>query len=451
MNEPVQSPPPARLKQAMSFSDVVALGLSAAIGVSIFAIVAPATALAGPAVLVSLLIAMLPMGVFVVVYAFMGSAVPRSGASYAWPAQFVHPYLGFIISWLRILGNAGALSLMATVFVGYLSQVVDLPRLPTLFALLLVFYLINLFGVGLAGRAAQVLVAIKLVVLAAFIVFGLPRVEAVQFVPFAPGGVVGILAALPLLVGLYSGIESAAEAGEEIRNSKGTMGKGLLTSTLVALAVYFGVTVVTVGVLGAPAAGASDAPLTDAGRAFLGDWMGQALLLTALVSIAAAINTLMLITTRFLFAMGRDRVLPGALGAIHPRWGTPHVATTVTFLCAVACLALPDSLVFLFLAANIPTVFKYGSNCLAAVRLVEHHPEIHARASMKLRRRTVKIWGWTGVCAAAGILVVGINADWRSYALLLGWAVFGTVYWLVRGRHRSIAMDDRAADPDRAT
>src|SRR5690606_3722439 len=107
------------------------------------------------------------------------------------------------------------------------------------------------------------------------------------------------------LVGLYSGIESAAEAGEEIRNSKGTMGKGLLTSTLVALAVYFGVTVVTVGVLGAPAAGASDAPLTDAGRVFLGDWMGQALLLTALVSIAAAINTLMLITTRFLFAMGR--------------------------------------------------------------------------------------------------------------------------------------------------
>lgn len=446
MTTPEQRAAPAHLKPAMTLFDVVALGLSAAIGVSIFSVVAPSTAVAGPAVLLALLGAMVPMAVFVVIYAFMGSALPRSGSSYAWPAQFVHPYLGFIVSWLRILGNAGALSLMATVFVGYLSQLVEVPRLPAMLVLLLVFYLVNLFGVGLVGRAARWLVAAKLIVLAAFIFLGLPNVDLAQFDPFLPHGLVGALAALPLLVGLYSGIESAAEAGEEIRNSKGTMGKGLTLSTVISVVVYLGVTVVTIGVLGAATAGASKAPLADAGNVFFGGWMGPSLMFTALVSIAAAINTLTLITGRFLFAMGRDEVLPAALGTIHPKWGTPHVAITVVFICSVACLALPDSLVFLFLASNIPTVFKYGSNCLAAIGLVDRHPELHAQAAFKLQRNTVKVWGWIGVVCALGILIVGINADWRSYVLLLGWAVVGTVYWWVHGRHRSLAMHERAGE-----
>lgn len=432
------------LKQAMGLTDIVALGLSAAIGVSIFAIVAPATALAGPAVMISLLLAMLPMAVFVVIYAFMGSAVPRSGSSYAWPAQFVHPYVGFIVSWLRILGNVGALSLMATIFVGYLESIVTIPRLPATFSVLLVFYIVNMIGVGVVGRTAVVLVAVKLLILAAFIILGLPRVEVANFTTFAPGGVVGVMAALPLLVGLYSGIESAVEAGEEVRNSKWVIGRALLISAVISLATYIGVIVVTIGVLGAPATGESTAPLTDAGRAFLGSWMGYAVLATALVSIAAAINTLMLITTRFLFAMGRDGVLPGSLAAVHPRWGTPYVATTVTFVAAVAFLALPGNLVFLFLAANIPTVFKYGSNCLAAIGLVNHHPELHAAASFKLQKSTVRVWGWMGVLASAGILMAGINADWRSYALLLAWAVVGTLYWRISGRHRSAAMVARS-------
>jgi len=424
----------------MGALDVVALGVSAAVGVSIFSITAPATQIAGPAMLIALALAAVPMVIFVVVYAFMGSAVPRSGSSYDWPARFVHPYLGFIVSWLRILGNAASLQLMAVVFVSYLLRAVNVPVKPTMLVFLAVFYVLNLLGVSRVGKAASVLMVLKVLVLGMFIFTGIPHVTASQFVPLVPNGVGSILATLPLLVGLYTGIESAAEAGEEIRNSRKVIARALGLATLLGMALYFGTSIVTLGVLGPATVAHSTAPLLEAGETFLGSWMSPLVLLTALASIAAAVNATFLIFGRFLFAMGRDGSLPTALGRIHPRWGTPHIATTVAFALGVLALALPDTLVLLFIAANVPTMLKYLSNCLSALRLVERFPELHAQASFRMSRRAVKMWSYAGIVSAVVIMLAGIGADWRPYAILAGWAIVGTIYWIVYARQSSVSM-----------
>ena len=430
----------------MSAVDVIALGVTAAVGMSIFSIVAPATAVAGPAMLISLGIAALPMVVFVVVYAFIGSAVPRSGSSYDWPAFFVHPYLGFLVAWLRIIGNAGSLQLMALVFVGYLSRMFAVPKHPTMLLLLFVFYIINLLGINVVAKVVRGLVLLKVAVLSTFIVFGLPHLRAANFAPMAPHGAWSILAALPLLVGLYSGIESAAEVGEEIRNAKAAIGRGLAVATLIGLILYLGTSVVTIGTLGSQAVSSSTAPLLEAGDRFLGGWFSPLVLLTALASIAAAINATILIFSRFLFAMGRDRTLSAALARIHPRWGTPHVAITVVFISGVLATLMPDNLVFLFLAANIPTMLKYFSNCWSALRLVERHPSIHARARFKLSARAAKAWALSGMGSALIIVLSGFQADWRPYAILGVWGALGTLYWWVYARHASLGMRQRAAE-----
>jgi len=429
-----------RLKQGMSALDVIALGVTAAVGMSIFSIVAPATAVAGPGMLISLGIAALPMVVFVVVYAFIGSAVPRSGSSYDWPAFFVHPFLGFMVAWLRIIGNAGSLQLMAVVFVGYLSRMFAVPQHPTMLLLLFVFYLINLFGIDVVAKVVRGLVLLKVTVLGAFIAFGLPHLHAAYFTPVAPHGALSILAALPLLVGLYSGIESAAEVGEEIRNSKAVIGKGLAFATLIGLILYFGTSAVTIGTLGSERVSSSSAPLLQAGELFLGSWFSPLVLLTALASIGAAINATILIFSRFLLAMGRDRTLPAALARIHPRWGTPHVAITVVFALGALATFLPNSLVFLFLAANIPTMLKYFSNCWSALRLVERHPEIHAQARFRLSARAAKAWAWSGMGSALIIVLAGLEADRRPYAILGAWGALGAIYWWFYARHASLGM-----------
>jgi APA family basic amino acid/polyamine antiporter len=325
---------------------------------------------------------------------------------------------------------------MASVFVAYLSRVVDVPRVPVTVALFTVFFVINLIGVGAAGKVARVLVLLKLVALIGFIVIGLPHVEAAHFVPVVPNGWLSILAAMPLLVGLYTGIESAAEAGEEIRDGRAAIGKGLAIATAIGMLLYLGTSVVSIGILGPADVAGSAAPLSLAAERGLGSWMSPVLLFTALISIGAAIGTLMLIFSRFLFAMGRDGVLPSALARVHPSWGTPHVSLIVVYIAALASLLLPESLVFLFLASNLPTMFKYGSNCLAAARLVDRHPELHAKAAFRMQRRTVKLWSYLGMACAAIIILAGLGADARPYLVLGGWVAAGTLYWWVRGRQR---------------
>jgi APA family basic amino acid/polyamine antiporter len=197
---------------------------------------------------------------------------------------------------------------------------------------------------------------------------------------------------------------------------------------------YAAVAGVTLGTLGASRLAASRAPLMDAAQIFLGSWAGPVILIAAATAIGTTLNGVFLIFTRYLFAMGRSGVLPSALGRIHPVWGTPHVATAVAFACCVLGLLLPQNLVFLFLAVNIPTMLKYSGACLAAIRLVDTAPDLHEQAHFRLSRRSVRLWSYLGVLCGISIVLIGLTADWRPYAVLVVWAVAGTIYWRCRSQ-----------------
>jgi basic amino acid/polyamine antiporter, APA family len=421
-----------RLKASITIVDVVAIGVGATIGSSIFAVMGPAAKLSGPGFLVALGLAAIPMAAFAVVYAFMGSAIPRSGASYDWPTYFIHPYVGFTVAWLRVIGNSGALTVTTLVLVNYLSAVVRLPRRPSMWMLLTAFFVANLVGVKVAAGVERVLVLFKVAAFGVFVFAGVPFVRLSHFVPLLGHGWGSILSTMPLLVSLYLGIESATEVGEEIKNSASVIARGLAVATSLSMLIYFAVAIVTLGVLGPTRLGASDAPLLAASAIFLGKWGTPLLVCAAVAAIGTAINAVFLTFSRFLFAMGRDGSLPAVLGRIHPRWGTPHVAIIAAYTCGVAGLFLPSSLVFLFLAVNVPTVLKYLTNCVCAIRLVNHHPELHAQARFHLSRRAVGLWSCGGIACALVIVVAGLGADWRPYGILGAWWFLGTVYWLWR-------------------
>ena len=427
--------------------DVVALGVGSAVGVSIFSIMAPAAKVAGTGMLVALALAAIPMIIFAVVYAFMGSTVPRSGASFEWPARFIHPFVGFMVAWLRVVGNTGALTVLTLVLVSYASRAVTLPQKPTMFVVLLAFYLANLFGVKVAGSVERVLVVFKLLAFAVFVIVGVSSVRAEHFQPLLGSGWTAVFASLPLLVSLYMGIESAVEVGEEIRNARAVIAKGLASAVILTIVVYVAVSSVALGVLGAGLLGASDAPLFDAGTRFLGRWNSPLIIFAAVASIGTSINAIYMTFARFLFAMGRDGVLPAAFARVHPRWGTPHVAVTSVFLLSVCGLLLPSSLVFLFLAVSIPTMLKYLSNCWSAWRLVDRHPDLHARAHFALSRRAVKAWSAAGIFCGLVLIVSGIGADWRPYAVLGVWLLVGCLYWVARGQRMSGSMRNLQAEP----
>jgi basic amino acid/polyamine antiporter, APA family len=421
------SPTTAGLRQDVRLIDIVTLGAGAAIGVALFSIFAPAAALAGPGMLISMGMAAIPMCVFAVIYAFMGTADPQSGASYVWPSRYIHPSVGFLIGWLRILASTGVMVLLATVLVQHWSRVVSLPLKPVVALIFLAFYLLNVRGVALAARVQTALFFLMTLALGVLVVGAVGHIDLKRFSPVLSHGWTGVFAAIPLLVSLFLGIENAVEVGEETRDARKTVARAIAICVGTILLIYACVSVAALGILGPTALAASDAPLLDAAGQVFGRPAQALILVAATLAIAKSLNATLLIFSRYLFAMGRDGVLPRALGRIHPRWGTPYVAVTVAFGCCLLGLLLPSNLVFLFLAANLPTLLKYLGTCTSVLRVLRYHPEVYERAGFRPTRTVLKTLAWLGIVFAVTIVLAGVTADWRPYAVLLGWACAGVI------------------------
>lgn len=424
----------AHLNKGVDLLAVVALGLGTAVGVAIFSVIAPATALAGPGMLLAVVIAAVPMFVIAMTYAFMGSALPTSGASFEWSRRFIHPFVGFLIAWLRIVSNVGAMLILALVMVRYLSMVIPLPTKPTMLAAFVLFFLANYFGVALAARLQVFLMGALVVLFIVFAAWGAPHVQAEQFAPLLPHGTAGMLAAIPLLIGLFFGIEAATEIGDEVKDSSRTIPLGIGLSILTAVGLYLMVAVVAIGVIGPEALAKSETPLLDAAKPFMGPIATPLIVLAAVVAIAKSINSLYLGFSRSLFAMARKGMLPSALAQVHGKHGTPHFALLTILIAAALGLLAPMNLTSLFLAVNIPTLLKYAATCIAATVVVRKHPEIYESARFKLSPKATVGWAYAGCVAALVVAVLGFQADWMPYAALAVWAAIGIAYYFVAGR-----------------
>jgi APA family basic amino acid/polyamine antiporter len=422
----------ARLQGRIGLVGVVTLGAGTAIGVSIFSVLQPAAQLAGSGLLIGILIAGLPMLLFATMYSYLGSALPISGASYDWPRLFIHPVVGFAITWLRIVANVGALVVLSLVLVRYLSAAFALPLKTTMGVAITAVFALNYFGVRIAAGAQTVLMGLLLVLLAAFVVRGAPRVESTHIGPLFAMGAWAIATSVPFLASLFLGIESAADVGEEIRNAHRNLPLGIGLAIALTAVVYGAVAFVALGLVGPGRLAGSDAPLLDAARVPFGTWAVPLIVGAAVVAILKTMNAAALTFSRSLFAMGRSGVLPSALARIHPKFETPHVAVLTGYCAAMSGLLLPSTVMFLLLAVNIPTMLKYMACSLSAVRVAMRYPQIHARSRLRLSPRWVQILGYSAATCALAIGLVGTGADWRPYALVGTWLVIGLLYWMWR-------------------
>jgi APA family basic amino acid/polyamine antiporter len=430
----VEAAGPEALRKGVGLGGVVMFGAGTAIGVSIFSVLQPAAEVAGSALLGAMAVAALPMLLFAVSYAWLGSALPVSGASYEWPRRFLGPLAGFLIAWLRIISNVGALIVLAQVLVNYLGMVIPMPSKLVMAAALTAVFALNYVGVAVAARVQILLMLLLLLVLGIFVAAGAPLVSLSRVGSPLGTGLLAVAAAVPLMISLFLGIESAVEIGEEIRNPRRTIPLGIGIAIGLTVIVYGAVAVTALGLVGPKRLALSPAPLLDAARVPLGDLAVPLIVGAAAVSILKTMNATALVFSRSLFAMGRSGVLPEKLAGIHPRFGTPHAAIVLGYCCAMLGLFLPSSLVFLLLAVNIPTMLKYFACSLCAVRVARDHPEIAANAQLALPRSTVRWVARAASIAALLIIAAGLGADWRPYVLVGGWLVLGLIYWIWRSR-----------------
>lgn len=423
----------AQLKQGVGLLGVVTLGAGVAIGVSIFTVLQPAAQVAGSGLLVALVLSVVPMVLFALAYAYLASVAPVSGASYEWPRRYLHPLVGFAIAWTRILANVGVQVILAQVFAQYLNMILAAPVKFTMACLITLVFGLNYIGIALAARVQIILMLALLVVLATFVIGGAPYVSLERIGSPLGSGAASIGACVVLMITLFLGIESAVEIGEEVKNGRRVIPLGITLAVLLTAVVYAAVAITALGLIGPQRLAGSSVPLLDAARTPFGGWAVPIIVTAALVSIMKSMISNALVFTRSLFAMARKDALPAALARIHPRFGTPHVAILTGWAGAMGGLFLPSNLVFLLLAVNVPTMFKYFACSLSAVKAARQ--EAATSEEKQILSPTTVTWvGYLGAATAIAIILAGLEADWRPHLLVLGWLVVGLVYWTVQHR-----------------
>jgi APA family basic amino acid/polyamine antiporter len=395
--------------------NLVALGIGAIIGTGIFATIGSASAGdssrpgAGPALMLSFLLTAVVCSFTALCYAEFASMVPAAGSAYTYAYATLGEVVAWIIGWDLVLEYAIGNTAVAIAWAGYADAFlrgmhVDLPAwlvtdyrtaahsnpqvlvqaphvlgIPIVFNALAVgivaFITVFLvWGVRESARFNAVMVAVKLVILAFFVLASTRFVEPANWHPFAPNGFAGVGAGAAIIFFAYIGFDAVSTCAEECKNPGRDMPIGIIGSLVVCTLVYIVVAAVFSGLIPYSALVSldererSEALAVAMSYAHMPSWMVGVVAFGSVVAQTAVLLVYQLGQPRILFAMARDGFLPPVFARVHPRFRTPHVATILTgvLVGVVSAFANIDEMVDL---TNIGTLFAFVLVCAGIIIL----------------------------------------------------------------------------------
>lgn len=428
-----------RLDRALGPWSVGVNAVNLSLGAGIFALPAAVAAILGPAAILAYLVCGVAIALVLTCFAEIGSQTTRSGGAVAYVEDAFGPLAGFL-AWVVFTPGFCLASdaAVANVLIGAIGTVVPalahgLARAVALVLIFTTLAAVNIAGVRQGARMAVATTAAKLAPLLLVIGAGALAMhwEELRWMAWPSTAKVG--EASLLLFFAYAGAESAVTPGGEIRDPARTIPRGLLGGTAVLIVLYASVQLMTQGVLGAGITQHADAPLAAVGQRVLGA-VGQNLVVvcTALAGLGLLAGD-MLASPRALLPMAENGMLPAFLGAVHPRFRTPHVA--IAAYAATTCvLAISGAFATLAILASISLLIVYFAVCLAALKL----RVTHLRPPGAFRAPGGPLVPLVGAIVVAWLLSHTSAAEARGMALAL---VIAAVYYAIRrhllGRARS--------------
>src|SRR3954451_20422832 len=254
-------------------------------------------------------------------------------------------------------------------------------------------------GVRETARAQFVMVGLKLVILAFFIIVAFVAAFSTDNLkPFAPDGLSGITSAAAIIFFAYIGFDAVSTGAEEAKNPKRDLPIAIVGSLVICTVIYMLVSIAAAGSLPADQLAASDAPLAAALDEGAGiSWAASLLAFGALVAITSVLLTVFYGQTRIFFAMARDRLLPRRIARVNPRTGTP-VALTFGMGIAIATLAAIAPLNQIVKLVNIGTLFAFFLVNIGVIILRRTHPEMERPFRVPLANPQFPLFPVIGCC-----------------------------------------------------
>ncbi|WP_369200592.1 APC family permease [Streptomyces sp. PU-14G] len=319
---------PDELRRRLGVSDAVVIGLGSMLGAGIFAALAPAARAAGSGLLIGLAVAAVVAYCNATSSARLAARYPASGGTYVYGRERLGDFWGYLAGWGFVVGKTASCAAMALTVGSYVwpgqAHAVAVAAVVALTA-------VNYAGVHKSAWLTRAIVAVVLAVLAATVTAALTS-SAADAGRLKPGGDAtfgGVLQAAGLLFFAFAGYARIATLGEEVRDPQRTIPRAVPLALGIALVVYAAVAVSALTVLGPGGLAEATAPLSDAVRAAGTGRLAPVVRVGAAVAALGSLLALVLGVSRTTLAMARDRHLPHALAAVHPKSEVPHRAELV--------------------------------------------------------------------------------------------------------------------------
>jgi basic amino acid/polyamine antiporter, APA family len=376
----------------------VALGVGAIVGTGIYTLIGVGAGLAGPAVILSFIIAGIVCVCAALAYAEMACLVPAAGSAYTYTYSVGGELLAWIVGWSLILEYSVVCSAVAVGWSGYAGGFlkaagVHLPdallsgafaggaiNLP---AIVIVFVVAGMLIVGTRESATvnSALVAVKIVALLVFISIGLAAFKSGNFSPFMPFGFQshiegsdarGVMAAAAIIFFAFYGFDAVSTAAEEARNPGRDVTLGIIGSMIACTVLYMAVAAAALGAMPFMDFAKSPEPLAHILRTLGHPLAATAIAAAAVIALPTVILAFMYGQSRIFFVMARDGLLPQRLGRVNARTGTP-VAMTLFTAVVVSVVAGLFPLEEIASVANAGTLcaFVAVALCMMTLRLRE--------------------------------------------------------------------------------
>ncbi len=454
-----ERPAEHRLARTLSWPHLVALGVGAIVGTGILTLIGVGADRAGPAVILSFVVAGAICACAALAYAELATMIPASGSAYTYSYATLGEIVAWVVGWSLLAEYTLVVATVAVGWSGYATPYLlgigvppELTHGPQMLgwrvaywganvpALFVVWLVAGLLCIGTRESATldAILVVIKLIALAVFVAVALPYFNAANLHPFAPfgfakhlteGGVErGVMAASAIIFFAFYGFDAISTAAEEAKNPGRDLAIGIVGSMIACVIIYMVVAVAAVGALHYTRFADSPEPLALILRQIGQPGVATFLAASAIVALPTVILGFLFGQSRIFLVMARDRMLPQGLAKVSPR-GTPvritmFTAAVVSFFAAFFPI---DSIAALANAGTL-TAFAAVGLCLLVLR---------RRAPDAPRPFRAPAAWLVGLGAIFGCLYLFVSLPHQTQAAFAIWNMLGLIVYFAYARHNA--------------
>ncbi|MDR2872882.1 MAG: amino acid permease [Xanthomonadaceae bacterium] len=457
----------ATLKRTLSARQLVLLGIGAVIGAGIFVLSGHAAAdHAGPAVIISYIIAAIACALAALCYAEFAAMLPVSGSAYSYAYStlgecvawfigwnLVLEYLfastsvavgwsGYVVSFLNAQGLSIPASLAAAPFEvagGVLKHTGGIINLPAVFIIAIIGSLCYV-GITQTAFVNAIIVAIKITVIALFVAFSIRYVHPENWQPFIPErvidsagqghyGIEGIIRGAAVVFFSYIGFDAVSTSAGEAKNPQRDMPIGILGSLAICTVIYIAVSIVLTGLMPYYQLNTPQ-PVATALEIYPSlSKLKIVVEIGAIAGLSSVILVMSMALPRIFYTMSRDGLIPKVFGKVHPRFHTPHIGTLIS--CTVAATLaglLPIGL--LGELVSMGTLLAFAGVCLGVLVL---------RYTRKDLKRPFRVPGVVFVApfGTAICLFLFWQPFKQHWHLMIGWTLLGLLIYFGYGYRHS--------------